>query len=216
MPVKPTIVLDLDGTLIDNSVRHFEVYKFLSSNLGITNILKQKEYWDLRRGGLSNIQVMLYRGMAPSLRNLVFARWMEMIENDEMLRRDNHFPGVKEWLWNAEKLFNLYLITLRKNITLVNDQIDRMGIMSFFRKVICVSHDRDPATSKAKAFDMQARKKIEVWIGDSEVDLQAAQIIGTKFIAVSSGVRDEKWLRSAGATEIYRFITEIDLETLIL
>lgn len=204
------MILDLDGTLLDSSQRHYESYLVIAKYFNIQPLLFPI-YWNLRRARKSNLEVLFLSGLERYEESRAEEMWRHLIELPQMLTYDQLFPSIKDWLDEKHLVVDFILVTLRHNEDALRNQLKLLGISDFFLKVMAVSHQADAAYAKARAVQDAGIKDIKAWIGDTEIDIKAAEIIGTRGIGVTSGIRNSDTLREAGALEIYENVTQIDL-----
>ena len=211
MSVRPAVVLDLDGTLLDTSARYYAVYQLIAESLQI-HPLAFSGYWRKRRCGLSNIEVLMQQGLPVKDRTQAEEIWLRLIESPEMLKKDRLFPGVGRWLktWNGKVAF--VLATMRSDELAAKAQLTELGLSGCFRRILVLRHKTDPVAVKANAVSGIKCEKIFAWIGDSEVDMRAARRIGAQALGVTSGIRNVEVLLSAGATEVFKLVTNIQIK----
>jgi len=204
------LIIDLDGTLLDSSARHYAVYELISKYLKISPI-SFSDYWSYRRNGLSNLEVLLKFGLEKKYHQVAQELWFSKIESAEMLNKDRLFPGVIEWLYKWNAIIDLVLITLRSNTKGLESQIKTFNLENYFFKILSIPHQFNGSNAKVKLAKENIEKNIIAWIGDSEVDIEAAKILGITAIGVSSGIRTGEALLNAGAIKLFDSITKIDL-----
>jgi len=208
MSITQVAVLDLDGTLLDTAARHYAIYCLITQSAQIQP-LPLEVYWRYRREGSTNLEVLIQNGLKSSNRRFAQSTWLKHIETIEMLKLDRLFPGAKKWLKKQRGRVEFVLVTLRSNAQTLETQLEWLGISSYFRKVLVIPHQTDATRAKAVAVMKNVEGGILAWVGDSEVDINAARQIGVKPIGVSAGIRTKKALAKAGAAETYRMVTEI-------
>lgn len=201
-------MLDLDGTLLDTSARHYAVYCLIARSLQV-HLLSFTAYNQLRRSGMNNLDVLLKCGLRSADLNLAKSTWLKHIETLEMLKSDQLFPGVPEWLGSHENCIEFVLVTLRSNTQALRTQLHWLGLVPYFQQVLDVPHQGDAADAKATAVMENVQTEIVAWIGDSEIDIKAAQQLGVEAIGVTSGMRTAEALLEAGAHETHRLVTDI-------
>ncbi len=211
MQKQPFLIVDLDGTLIDTSKRHFTVYQDISTELKITPFPFNR-YWTLRREGKSNLDVIKMNSgeLTRSQEKLVEERWLEKIESLTYLNLDRPFEGVLEWLETTREKINIALITIRSQTENLYIQLKYSRWIDFFNQIIIRSHKDHPALSKINAVSTKIPFPF-LWIGDTEADILAAKALGVYSIGVASGIRNEESLLEYGADEVYKHITDIDI-----
>ena len=208
MSLAKVIVLDLDGTLLDTSARHYAVYCLIARYLQI-QVPSFTAYSQLRRTGMNNLDVLVECGLRLEDRKLAKLIWLKHIETLEMLKLDQLFPGVPEWLGSHENWIEFALVTLRSNAQALRTQLVWLDLLPYFQQVLDVPHQDDAAGAKAMAVGENVQADIVAWIGDSEIDIKAAQQIGVEAIGVTSGVRTAEALIAAGAHETHSLVTDI-------
>lgn len=205
---QPTVILDLDGTLIDTAPRHYIVYSRLSERFSLDPITQQ-DYWALRRNGLSNAQVLRKTGLRDELSPSADAIWRRDIESKPLLELDCLLPNVVPWLESWRLAVPFVLVTVRSNAPAVAEQLERLDLLRYFIQVIVVGHGAGGNNIKATAVREQLNDHPVAWVGDTELDMRAAQEIGARAIGVTSGIRTPERLQEAGAEDIVTSVTAI-------
>lgn len=205
---QPLVVLDLDGTLISTRARHYAVYaeimarwKAAPRSIGA--------YWKYRVSGASNRDLLRSSGFPENKLGEADRLWNALIEAEAMLALDSVIPGAKSWLARAASRATLALITLRSNIHAAHDQLQRLGLAPYFRRIVIIPHCAKPAHAKADAATALGERDIFAWIGDTEVDIEAARSVGAAALAVESGMRRRDFLRDYGASAVYESVARV-------
>lgn len=205
---RPTIVLDLDGTLIDTAQRHYALYTTLGKRFSV-DVLPFEDYWNLRRTGLSNIEVLRQGGLQVADSGTADAMWRRDIESPSLLQMDRVLPGVVDWLHEWSCTVHFALITVRSHTDFVNEQLKRMDLIRHLAKVVVVGHGPSMGNIKAAAARGHVTRHPVAWVGDTEVDIAAARELGAHPIGVTTGIRTAERLRVAGAEQILDSVTAI-------
>jgi phosphoglycolate phosphatase-like HAD superfamily hydrolase len=208
MSLAKVIVLDLDGTLLDTSARHYGVYSLIARSFQVQE-LSYSAYIELRRTGMNNLDVLTECGLRLEDREFAKSTWLKHIETLAMLKLDRLFPGVPEWLGSHENCIEFVLVTLRSNAQALRAQLVWLDLLRYFQQVLDVPHQTDPVGAKAMAVGKNVQAHIVAWIGDSEIDIRAARQIGVEAIGVTSGMRTAEALLRAGAHETHSLVTDI-------
>ncbi len=205
--MKPLCILDLDGTLLDCSRRHYQCYLEIVTELE-RRPWSYQDYWRMKREARSPSRIL--DSTDHELLKTYSERWLERIESPEMLRLDQPFPGVVDKLheWKGRGL--LVLATLRRRRDAVREQLAELKMLDPFDQLIVV-HGRDKAASVREklAFNYLCM----TWIGDTELDRRAGLAMGARVCLVSNGIRDAKHLRMLGGDKhvaVYPDVTAID------
>jgi len=189
------IFLDLDGPLLDGKYRHYHCYSYILKKYGFTPI-GLDDYWDKKRM-LVNRRDLLQLSNAASIYDEFLSDWLSIIEAKESLALDKVQEGALNCLkvWKSLGI-NLVLVTLRKNKEAVEEQLRLQGIAEFLDTVLVCDHVSG-GLGKANAVresQIQIMPEKSVWIGDTEVDWEAAQSLGMDIILVGNGLRSNAYL----------------------
>jgi phosphoglycolate phosphatase-like HAD superfamily hydrolase len=199
-----TIFLDLDGPVLECRDRHYACYVELCRRYGRTP-RPQEAYWRLRRRRISAVDLLLAGGVEADAGELRRS-WIDMIEQPRYLSLDALQPGAAEAIavWKAAG-WRLVLVTLRRDAQATRAQLEYLQLAPLFDRV-AVCDPRLGSTGKAAAAREDASRtgsECCVWIGDTEVDAEAAVALGcSSLYLVSCGIRSAGCLRSLRAGEI--------------
>lgn len=114
--------------------------------------------------------------------------WVSLIENEEYLKNDVLYPDVIKVLKSLSKENDLFLITARNNKANAISQIKNLGIAQYFKDIYVVSSSSEAAILKSEKL---LENFINIFIGDTESDYEAALIADCEFKAVSYGFRNK-------------------------
>jgi phosphoglycolate phosphatase len=190
----PTLVFDLDGTVLDVSARHHHVYSTVCASLGGAP-LDRTAYWQLKRQRTGWPEILAQSGLADGQLTAFETQFVELIELPDSLGFDVLFPEATPVLTRLAATYRCTLVTLRSSTTALRAQLAVFALTPFFEAIESGAAGPDPAFQKARMI----RKTVPdddpaVVIGDSEADVTAANALGYLSIAVSSGIRDREIL----------------------
>lgn len=192
------IAFDLDGTLITAAQRQTFLLKSIAARYGV--FIDPSELWALKRSGMSNSQILQGIGLSGAITTKIHNAWLHDIESPYWLSLDTVFADthlvLKDLLGHG---FYLSLLTARRNTFLLLNQLCRLQLRKYFQEISVVS----PAYAAKEKAELLRVTKPSFFIGDTESDLQASMESSTVFFAVSTGQRDEGYLKSAGAGKIF-------------
>ncbi len=201
------LYFDLDGTLVDVRKRHYAAYADTMRELGLTPLPAQT-YWDARRDGASNADLM-GSSDAESRRRFT-EQWLERVESPSYVRLDKLIPGARATLAALRESYELVLVTMRQDRESLLEQLDELSLRKFFSAVY--SRDGcDEPTSKSKLirlFDDSLRDDAAI-VGDSEADVEAARELGIESVCVTSGVRGRRYLDELQPDEVVSTIVQL-------
>jgi phosphoglycolate phosphatase-like HAD superfamily hydrolase len=189
-----SLVFDLDGTLLDVSVRHHHVYSAVCTALG-GRPLERAEYWQLKRQGVAWADILAPSGLTPDEFTTFDTRFREQIELPENLGFDTLFPTAIPLLTRVAG-HHCVLASLRSSATALRAQLDVLEMQPFFAATDSAFPDGEPASVvKARLIRklMPTETRAAV-IGDTEADVAAAVELGYVSIALCSGIRDRSVL----------------------
>jgi phosphoglycolate phosphatase len=186
----PTLVFDLDGTLLDVSARHHHVYSTVCRSLG-GQPLDRAAFWHLKRRRTGWSEILAQSGLDDAEVTPFEAAFEELIELPDSLGFDVLFPETIPVLTRLAEIYRCTLVTLRSSATALRAQLAVFALTPFFEAIESAAPGADPAFEKARLI----RKTVPaddaaVVIGDSEADVAAANVLGYLSIAVYSGIRD--------------------------
>jgi phosphoglycolate phosphatase len=196
------LFFDLDGPLLDVRSRYHGVYASIARELGVQP-LSLEEYWTAkrRRAPLG----LFFPGLAagPALQEAYLQRWLPRIESPEWLARDTLVPGAVDCLESLAETCSLYLVTLRREPDAVWNQLTTLGLRRQFSGVFSGwAEGTSGAELKASWIRSVGGAERSAIVGDSEVDMAAARLLGIPAIGVSFGIREAKELAALGAVHV--------------
>ena len=188
-----TVVLDFDGTLITCEPRQSAVLHSILIRYGVE--LDLKHLWEQKREGVSTLRALEALGIkSDSARNITH-EWQSMIEDPVWLGLDSELPGVSATISAIRETSTmLTLLTARSRPEWVKMQLNQLGLLNHFDKVIIVSPEH-AVEEKAEAL---LKLRTDAFFGDTESDWRASLKAKTPFYAVSSGQRSGKFLKEYG------------------
>jgi phosphoglycolate phosphatase-like HAD superfamily hydrolase len=192
-----TLVLDLDGPLLDGMQRHYRCYSDIMKERRFRPIPVEL-YWEMKRNKVSR-RILLECSDALPLYDEFLETWIDRIETKEYLELDRLQYDVMNILskWKEREL-RMILATLRNDPKNLTWQLDMLDLRRFFDDVVVVGSGQDGANKasevKAKLMD-QCLDRI-VWVGDTEVDVAAARELGVRVSALTCGLRTKEYLVS--------------------
>ena len=207
-----TLVIDLDGTILDIRQRHYACYKSILESHGVRPV-DQKTYWDLKRQGIK-LEQLLAISDALLILDIFLNNWFKKIESTNMLYLDKIHPGAFDVLnrWRRKGI-HLVLATMRQDRDSLENQLDSMGLNRVFDDIVLSSHT-EGGSGKAKAVKQILNDDAQdpdcgMWIGDTEADVQAARWLAWKICVVTCGIRSGKYLNTFNPDFSYANVAEI-------
>ncbi|MBA2441550.1 MAG: HAD family hydrolase [Rubrobacter sp.] len=208
-----TIVLDLDGTVLDGSSRLYACYRSILEERGYTPV-GFESYRRMRRERVDRRQQLAVSG-AGEVYESFLSEWLERIEHPDLLTLDRLQPNAVRRLteWRAAGL-RLVLATIRRYPDRLHEQLARLGLTPLLDHIAVCEH-RLGGAGKAREVEHLVpglRPEECLWIGDTELDVEAARALGCPVWAVTGGERTEAYLASLRPDFLSPDLQSVDLE----
>lgn len=191
--MRMSLAFDLDGTLIDISLRDYNVYKDILSEFGY-NYLAFENYWPLRKERTNIYDILSFSGLNKEECDNFIGKRNQLIEHDKYLKYDKVLGSTINILNLLKNKYDLYIVTKRQNQEDTFSQIKYLGLESFFKDIL--------VSSNSKVSEYGKINDLELIVGDTENDLLAAMKLNVRFIGVTTGIRSKKKLSELGADVI--------------
>ena len=192
------VFCDLDGTLLEDKQRHYECYKAIVKKYG-GNCIPLDEYWNDKRNKVKRTVLLEKTGFQGTYDDYL-SEWLALIETPEFLKYETLKPDTLSLLeWLGDNSEHIVLTTQRRNRENLLSQLENLGISGYFEQVVSGDYKTDILDGKYN--------KDSLVIGDTEADEETAKRLDCTLIAVTSGLRNEKYLTAdrkiTGLKEIY-------------
>jgi phosphoglycolate phosphatase len=201
------IIFDLDGTIIDVSERHYQAYKRVVGVMGGQS-LEKATYWQLKKSQTTWPDILTRSRVTDTADFL--NRFVALVEAPELFKLDvvfeNALPVLKT-LHDGDH--ELYLVSLRRHDERLKDELDELGLTTFFTKIISDHTDGEGHHLKTEIIKDLVGTDEAIVIGDTEADVLAAQRLGLRSVAVCSGIRSKDILEKLQPDYILNDIGEI-------
>lgn len=187
------VIFDLDGTLIDSSERMYKLFSHLVPQSKFTKEI----YWGLKRDKVNH--KMLLERFFPEINFEIFNdNWMSLIEVEKFLIFDQIFqdtlPVLKElYLTNA-----LYLLTARQSRDGLLNEMERLGIKTFFKEILTTEGRRTKKELLKETVETisELRDTSNFFVSDMGSDIQLGNFWGYRTVAITHGFMSRKWLET--------------------
>ena len=187
------VFFDLDGTLLDIAPRHYEVYKDVVIYFG-GQPLSQQVYWELKRKKTKWPLLLPKSKLNPDIEQDFLNVFIDKIESTEYLKKDKLFPGALVELSRISVLYKCYLVSLRRKHDNLIKQISWLGLAPFFTEVLAGHSESDGHDVKTNIISNKLKASSGVIIGDTEADIVTGKNLHLTTIALTTGIRDDKFL----------------------
>lgn len=199
------IFFDLDGTLVDSSERHYQVYKKLI--LGLAGVpLSKSDYWNLIRAKADKRLILQKSRVSADRAEQYLNSFVAEIELMKNLKLETLMGNnVLELLRRLKQSHTLFLITQRRQKKNAEKQVVELGLNKYFNKVIAC----DDKVSIIKSL-LSTKLDENIVVGDTEADINAAKELGIKSVGLLSGFRNEKIIRALKPDYVCQNVEELD------
>jgi phosphoglycolate phosphatase-like HAD superfamily hydrolase len=208
-----TVVVDLDGPILDVRRRHYRCYAGILAEHGYPAVAPDR-YWAMKRRRVEPRRLLAASG-AEALHGRFQRAWRERIEGHDLLALDRAQPGARRRLreWHDRRV-RLILATLRHHPDRAAEQVGRLGLSGLFWRIV-VSADAMGGAGKGRAVLREvpwldpARC---LWVGDTEADAEAAAVVGCRAWLVICGIRSKELLAPLAPGRVAARLAGVDLD----
>jgi phosphoglycolate phosphatase len=208
-----TVILDLDGTILDGRLRHYACYQQILEERGFTP-LDPESYWRMALERVDRRQRLAVSGAGEIFDDFV-RTWLQRIERPDLLALDRLQSGaiakMREW---REQGVRLVLATMRRHAERLDEQLAHLGLDELLDHVVVCEHRLGGAgkAQQVKSAVADLRPEHCLWVGDTEFDVEAARALGCPVWVVTEGERTEPYLEALSPDFMSPDLKSIDLK----
>jgi len=210
MSAPAKIFFDLDGPILDVSMRHHRVYANTVYELeGLP--LSCDEYWEAKRQKISDTEILSQSQVSPAVYATYQDRKLARIESEAYLSLDLVQVGALPLLQRLQGNYSLILVTLRNSRCLLEWQLKELQLESFFTHVLSGREAaKDGWRIKSALINGAYTDLISTdWIvGDTETDILAGQYLGIRTAAICNGIRTREHLQALNPTRLLSSVAQ--------
>jgi len=211
-----TILLDLDGPLLDGTLRHYQCYSDILESHGYSPMPIDR-YWEMKRLRKTRKEQLDISG-ARSIYDLFLEQWLKYIEQTEYLALDRVQDGalskLQEWVNGGTKVV---LVTMRSNQEQLLRQLNNTGLLPFFDSVIVCEHANggEGKASEVLGLFPEINPLECLWVGDTEADVEGARHLGCPVCLLTCGLRTMGYLTSLEPDFMAERLSDVNLEKMV-
>lgn len=202
------LFLDFDGTLIDSRQRQYSLF----SELAPESTVSFDEYWRCKRSNMNQRDLLLHYLQYSDAQIAAFKdAWMDKIEEPFRLDIDMPFEGVREFLAQSSREFDLYLVTGRQHFDRLVSQMQKLGLHGYFSDIF------NTAQRQSKAELIRSRSAWgpdDIFVGDTGEDILTGKELGMRTVAVTSGALSEETLSKYHPDLVLESVVHLNASTL--
>lgn len=182
--------IDFDGTIVSNKVR---LYKFFIDSIPdkYNNLIGIDDFWTLKKYSIHEIEWLNSKLNAGIDIEKYNGAKKELIETDQYLFLNELFPYAKSSLTILRKSYDLVLVSRRSYPEQLLKEIKKYQITALFQNIIVLPHGKQKKAEAIK--EVLAVGKDDIFIGDTEDDVESGCLLNIKTYFVLSGIRG-KWI----------------------
>ncbi|WP_176720291.1 HAD family hydrolase [Methanobacterium sp. A39] len=187
-----TIFLDLDGTLLDTSKRHYKLYKdiFDERMPHEESKFSPQKFWNMKRAGIKTRDI-LPASLSNEIIDSFEEEWLQKIEKKSYLQYDEPFPKTEKVLSCLNNEFDLVLVTLRNNTENLHWELSKLDLQNYFKAIIC---GEGPKNKLVEDYLRGSPDEKCIIIGDTEEDIKTGLELEITTISVTWGIRSRAFL----------------------
>ncbi len=189
--MRKTIYLDLDGTLLNVFDRLYKLYTFLLTEERVKKHLSKEEYITTKRENIKEEEIIKTQ-LSKEKRTDYHHKREKLIESPAFLQYDFLPDHISKTLDKLQENYDLILITKRKSEQNLRDQLKRLEMDHFFRKILVTG---EKYQSKAEIIREEYLSPHSIIIGDTEEDIITGKKLNITTIAITSGMREKDILK---------------------
>lgn len=197
-------VVQLDGVVLDLAEAFYEAHRRAAGEVGWST-LDQRTFWRMTRkqGNEANF----LRGAKPQKLATYAARFVEVVEADEMIALFRSHEGVQEQLADLSARGSVIGVTLGSNLKRRRAILDESKLAGAFTEVH--SLDPDPRRRPGQIRVLTDGNARAIVVAASEVMVRSASSAEMFTVGIASGDCSNERLHQAGATIVYRTLAEL-------
>lgn len=189
--ISGTIFLDLDGTLLDTSKRHYKLYNDILDKRGFSKSkISPEKFWNMKRKCTKTRDILPVFFLEEDITSFE-EEWLQKIEKKYYLQHDKLFPEIKNTLFYLSKEFDLVLVTLRNNTDNLHWELSKLGLNNYFKSIL---NGRGPKTKLIEDYLIGSHNEKCIIIGDTEEDIKTGLDLEMLTISVTCGIRSREFL----------------------
>lgn len=187
--------LDLDGTLVDSSLRHVETLKQLLNdcNIKYSNIA---DYITYKAEGNTTKEYLIDRlNLDEKIAGKISEGWVNHIEDDLVMILDRWYEDASIFVHFLKvEGYKIYVLTARRNVGFTESFIRNSEIWEYIDEIVTVN-PKNASKEKADFIHslMDKNESYNILVGDTEADYEAAKEAGIRIYVLNRGFRSKKF-----------------------
>ena len=202
------VIFDLDGTLIDSYQAIFLSFQYAYENMELPPLSYEETRRVVGLGLTLTFNDLLGKERTPEALRLFRKRYWEVFPE-----HTRFLPGAKETIFELHRRRIRQAIATNKLGRFSRAIVKHFGVEGFFAAILgdedVALNKPDPEMLLAAIEKLALPREEVVMVGDSLVDIQAAQNTGIRIFAIPSGSTKREALEQAKPTVILDRLTDL-------
>lgn len=192
-------VIDLDGTLIDSTKRHYVLMERLLEQRGLLSGFDASAYMDYKADGHSGKSYLTnVLHLENSVATGVMTKWTAHIEDEELISLDELYEDAIPFLeYLKNDGIKIIFLTARQDAMLVRSELEHLCIADFADEIFVVSPSNGMAEKCKVCKELKMQDEIFV-VGDTENEEQLVSELGIDGFILNRGFRSRKFWDEKG------------------
>lgn len=209
-------VLDLDGTLIDSSERHYRLMQEILSGVAPETVSERVsgkhfdpvEFMRYKADGNNGSRYLTDRmELAEDAAHQIMALWQQQIEEERWLKLDVLYPDTLAFLDRLkQKHMKIYYLTARKNKEGLLRELERLKIADYAAEIQIVSPSGAREEKKQVVETLLAKvgedAEAVCIVGDTENEYSLAKELNLPCFLLNRGFRSERYWKDRGVESL--------------
>lgn len=192
-----TIILDIDGTLVNSTDRHYLLLEEILHQHGIKINLDKNHYLNYKRSGENNFNYMQDKlNLDRNVALQISKEWIKYIEHEKWIKYDLLYEDTIYFLENIKRMnAKIYYLSSRHNKKNLIRELERLNLKKYADTIYIVDV-KNPTEAKRKIIDKIKERNDcnDVYmIGDTEVDYYSAKESHIKYFILNRGFRSKTY-----------------------
>lgn len=188
-------VIDLDGTLIDSTKRHYLLMDELLQ--GISNQFDAKYFMDYKADGHSGRHYLTdVLKLSGDVASDIMRKWQDNIEKDEWLELDTLYPDAIPFLKSLqENMHEICFLSARQNKDGLFRELEHLGLCDWTSEIYVVNPENASEEKKRIVSSMEGLIYI---VGDTENEWKLSHELSLPYLILNRGFRSKKYWDAHG------------------
>lgn len=218
-----TVFCDFDGPIVNVSARYYSTYRLALAET--QTLLEQQgsdirfcplsadQFWQMKQERVPDVEIAMRSGLSLSQTELFLQRVNYLVNQPALLHQDSLQEGVAHALLQLrDRGLRVVLVTLRCQEQ-VTELLESYELSDIFDGIYGTQDCQIAYQNQAELKTQLLREAIATethlghsplcMIGDTEADILAGQQVGIPTLALTCGIRSDRYLRTFNPTYIH-------------